>query len=232
MASSLGWLGVSTSTSPIFPFRTERPVSELLARMLFLTPTRSLTRCLTRDFADRRFSLTASFLGRMAAHREASRLRAQPWSVMARSAATSVAEPAQGGASPADQPGSEALLESFLTKQQRVARMEPADEARTLIALGGCGAACTIPHLQPACMWSRHHVDRRLLTSRPCRTCARIRDAVRHKVSIAALQLLSTSTSTRRADAVTFYWCANHVEMAPPNDVTDLCQSLGSCYLC
>ncbi len=139
MAASLGWLGVSTSTSQIFPFRTEKPVSELLARMLLLTPTRSLTRCFTRDFADRRFNLTATFLGRSAARREASRLRAQPWAVMASTAATPVAEPAQGGAPQADQPDGEALLESFLTKQQRVARMEPADEARTLIALGGCG---------------------------------------------------------------------------------------------
>ena len=178
MASSLGWLGVSgTSTSPIFPFHTERPVSDLLARMLLLTPTRTLTRCFTRDFADRRFSLTATFLGRSAAHREASRLRAQPWSVMASSAATPVAEPVQGGgASQAEQPDSEALLESFLTKQQRVARMEPADEARTLIALGGCDIDCSILSSQRTCMCSAvaHH---RPLMSLACSN--RVRHACR-----------------------------------------------------
>ena len=138
MAISSSWLGGAASTSPIFPFRTDKPVSQLLAKMLLLTPTRTLTRCFSRDFADRRFSLTATFLGRSAAHREASRLRVQPWSVMANAAASTVAEPAQGVAPQADQPDKEALLERFLTEQQRAARMEPADEARTLIALGGC----------------------------------------------------------------------------------------------
>ena len=141
MATSLSWLA---STSPIFPFRSERPVSDLLATMLFLTPTRSLSRCFTRDFADRRFSLTATFFGRSAAHREASRLRSQPWSVLASSAATTMVEPTHEGPAQADQPDTEALLERFLTNQQRVARMEPADEARTLVALGGCETAAAV----------------------------------------------------------------------------------------
>ena len=131
-----------------------RPARGLLETMLLLCPTQSLrvcTRLLTRNFADRRFSLTASFLGRTAARREGSRLRVQPCSVMASSEATAaVAEAAApaGTSRTEQQPDSDALLERFLTEQQHVARMAPADEARTLIALGGHEPGNPDPHIE------------------------------------------------------------------------------------
>ena len=145
MANSWASLGSWQTTSAQFcKFSPVRPATGLFEKMLLLCPTQSLrvcTRLLTRNFADRRFALTANFLGRSAAQREASRLRVQPRSVMASSnAAAVVAETAApaGASQTEQQPDHDALLERFLTEQQRVARMAPADEARTLIALGGC----------------------------------------------------------------------------------------------